>query len=195
MTLLFDPPPTTRSISDSNGGRRGATSPSTPTSCRTAPYALIEMLKGNENYQAFQSERLITTEFNICEVGFAVCRNYPTNAPQVLNTDRKMVTLTATRNEDYCSGAARRTQKLQFDRIYRNVRRIHLFTNVMSSSTGRRTKKVILLSRRHVLPRFLPAGNPPERILPTPAGSLSRSCCASGVRREHRSRGDTQAYG
>jgi PIN domain nuclease of toxin-antitoxin system len=73
-------------------------------------YALIEMLKGNENYRAFQSERLITTEFNICEVGFAVCRNYPANAPQVLNTVRKMVTLTATRNEDYCSGAARRKE-------------------------------------------------------------------------------------
>lgn len=69
-------------------------------------YALIEMLKGNEHYRSFQSERLITTEFNICEVGFAVCRNYPTNAPQVLNTVRKLITLTATCNEDYCSGAA-----------------------------------------------------------------------------------------
>ena len=73
-------------------------------------YALIEMLKGNENYRSFQSERLITTEFNICEVGFAVCRNYPANAPQILKTVRKMVTLTATINEDYCSGAARRKE-------------------------------------------------------------------------------------
>ena len=73
-------------------------------------YALIEMLKGNENYRAFQSKRLITTEFNICEVGFAVCRNYPANAPQVLKTVRKMVTLRATSNEDYCSGAARKKE-------------------------------------------------------------------------------------
>ena len=73
-------------------------------------YALIEMLKGNENYRSFQSERLITTEFNICEVGFAVCRNYPENAPQILKTVRKMVTLTATSNEDYCSGAARKKE-------------------------------------------------------------------------------------
>ena len=73
-------------------------------------YALIEMLKGNENYRSFQSERLITTEFNICEVGFAVCRNYPEKAPQVLKTVRKMVTLTATSNEDYCSGAARKKE-------------------------------------------------------------------------------------
>jgi len=69
------------------------------------------MLKGNKNYRSFQSEWLITTEFNICEVGFAVCRDYPANAPQVLKTVRKMVTLQATRDEDYCSGAARRKQE------------------------------------------------------------------------------------
>jgi hypothetical protein len=74
-------------------------------------YALIEILKGNKNYQSFQSERLITTEFNICEVGFAVCRDYPAIAPQVLKTIRKVVTLQATRDEDYCSGAARRKQE------------------------------------------------------------------------------------
>jgi len=73
-------------------------------------YALIEMIKGNENYRPFQSERLVTTEFNICEVGFAVCRDYPANAPGVLETLRKMVILQATRDDDYCSGAARRKQ-------------------------------------------------------------------------------------
>jgi uncharacterized protein len=73
-------------------------------------YALIEMLKGNENYQLFQSERLITTEFNICEVAFAVCREYPANATRVLKTVRKMVVIQETRDEDYCSGAARRKE-------------------------------------------------------------------------------------
>jgi uncharacterized protein len=71
-------------------------------------YALIEMLKGNENYRSFQYEQLVTTEFNICEVGFAVCRNYPENASRVLKTVRKMVILQETRDEDYCSGAARK---------------------------------------------------------------------------------------
>jgi uncharacterized protein len=71
-------------------------------------YALIEMLKGNENYQSFQSGRLITTEFNICEVGFAVCREYPADATRVLKTLRKMVVIQETRDEDYCAGAARR---------------------------------------------------------------------------------------
>lgn len=71
-------------------------------------YAIIEMLKGNKNYQSYQSERLIMTEFNICEVGFAVCREYPANATRVLKTVRKMVVIQETRDEDYCAGAVTR---------------------------------------------------------------------------------------
>ena len=82
-------------------------------------YALIEMLKGNENYRPFQSERLITTEFNICEVGFAICRDYPAIAPKILQTVRKMVILQPTRDEDYCSGAARRKQASGEGKNYR----------------------------------------------------------------------------
>jgi len=33
-------------------------------------YALIEMLKGNDNYRSFHTGDLLTTEFNICEVAF-----------------------------------------------------------------------------------------------------------------------------
>ena len=73
-------------------------------------YALIEMLKGNENYRSYQSEQLIATEFNICEVGFAVCREYPADAPRVLRTVRKMVAIQETLNEDYCAGAVRRKE-------------------------------------------------------------------------------------
>jgi uncharacterized protein len=73
-------------------------------------YALIEMLKGNENFQSFQSEQLITTEFNICEVGFAVCREYPADANRVLRAVRNMVVIQETRDEDYCSGAVRRKE-------------------------------------------------------------------------------------
>lgn len=71
-------------------------------------YARIEILKGNENYRSFQSVRLITTEFNICEVAFAVCREYPATASHVLKTVRKMVTLQTTGDQDYCSGATMR---------------------------------------------------------------------------------------
>jgi hypothetical protein len=69
-------------------------------------YALIEILKGNEQYRPYRTESLVTTEFNICEVAFAVCRDYPEKAVQVMALVQSMVTLQPTTDEDYCSGAA-----------------------------------------------------------------------------------------
>jgi predicted nucleic acid-binding protein len=68
-------------------------------------YALIEMLKGNENYRSFHTGHLVTTEFNICEVAFAVCRDYPDNAQRVIALVRAMVIVQETTDTDYCSGA------------------------------------------------------------------------------------------
>ena len=71
-------------------------------------YAIIEILKGNENYREYQSSHLVTTEFNICEVAFAVCRDYPTKARRVMTLVRTMVNLEPTIDEDYCYGAGMR---------------------------------------------------------------------------------------
>jgi PIN domain nuclease of toxin-antitoxin system len=71
-------------------------------------YAIIEMLKGNRNYLSYQSERLVMTEFNICEVGFAVCREYPAHAARILKAVRKMVVIQESRDEDYCAAAVTR---------------------------------------------------------------------------------------
>ena len=71
-------------------------------------YAVIELLKGNENYRPYNDGYLITTEFNICEVAFAVCRDYPDKTQKVMALVRKIVTLEPTSDEDYCWGAAMR---------------------------------------------------------------------------------------
>ena len=71
-------------------------------------YAIIEILKGNENYRPYQAIPLVATEFNICEVAFAVCRDYPDKTHKVMALVRKMVVLKQTTDEDYCSGAAMR---------------------------------------------------------------------------------------
>ena len=71
-------------------------------------YAIIEILKGNENYRHYQAGQLITTEFNICEVAFAVCRDYPDRTRQVMARVRKIVTRVSTTDEDYCLGATMR---------------------------------------------------------------------------------------
>jgi hypothetical protein len=47
--------------------------------------------------------------FNICEVAFAVCRDYPDKTRNVMAHVRKIVTLMPTTDEDYCSGAVMRT--------------------------------------------------------------------------------------
>jgi predicted nucleic acid-binding protein len=73
-------------------------------------YAIIEILKGNENYRNYQTGHLVTTEFNICEVAFAVCRDYPDRARQVMARVRKMVTLVSTTDEDYCLGSTMRRE-------------------------------------------------------------------------------------
>lgn len=71
-------------------------------------YAIIEILKGNENYRPYQAATLVATEFNICEVAFAVCRDYPDKTHMIMERVRKMVVLKQTTDEDYCSGAAMR---------------------------------------------------------------------------------------
>jgi len=71
-------------------------------------YAIIEILKGNEQYHPYTAAQLVTTEFNICEVAFAVCRDYPDRTRTVMDHVRKIVTLIPTTDEDYCSGAIMR---------------------------------------------------------------------------------------
>ena len=86
-------------------------------------YAIIEILKGNEHYREYPAGHLIATEFNICEVAFAVCRDYPDKTHRVMVLVRKMVSLETTTDEDYCEAAAmRRTttiagKKLIHDRL------------------------------------------------------------------------------
>lgn len=71
-------------------------------------YAIIEILKGNGNYRPYQEVTLVATEFNICEVAFAVCRDYPHKTHTVMKQVRKMIILKPTTDEDYCCGAAMR---------------------------------------------------------------------------------------
>jgi len=68
-------------------------------------YALIEILKGNDHYRVYPAGQLITTEFNLCEVAFAVTRDYPDRAKKVMARVRDMVTLVPTTDDDYCAAA------------------------------------------------------------------------------------------
>jgi hypothetical protein len=39
-------------------------------------YALIEILKGNPNYESYSDEELVSTEFNILELAYALFRDF-----------------------------------------------------------------------------------------------------------------------
>jgi len=71
-------------------------------------YAIIEILKGNEHYRRYLAATQVTTEFNICEVAFAVCRDYPEKARDIMEQVRTIITLIPTTDEDYCSAAGLR---------------------------------------------------------------------------------------
>lgn len=71
-------------------------------------YAIIEILKGNEHYRPYLDGSLAATEFNVCEVAFAVCRDYPDKTRKVMAQVRRIVCLIPTTDEDYCSAAALR---------------------------------------------------------------------------------------
>jgi len=43
-------------------------------------YALIELLKGNPNYESYSDVELVSTEFNILELAYALFRDYAEGA-------------------------------------------------------------------------------------------------------------------
>ena len=65
-------------------------------------YALIEILKGNPNYKRYSEEELVTTEFNLLELAYALTRDFSEEiAIAILKAVRAYVTLAKPIDEDY----------------------------------------------------------------------------------------------
>lgn len=65
-------------------------------------YALIELLKGNPNYEKYSSAYLIATEFNIFELTYAVFRDYGRDeAAKVVILMRDKIEILPTEDSDY----------------------------------------------------------------------------------------------
>ena len=47
-------------------------------------YALVEILKGNPNYEKYSLARLYTTEFNLLELSYALVRDFGTEKAEVI---------------------------------------------------------------------------------------------------------------
>ena len=65
-------------------------------------YALIELLKGNPNYQNYAHADLIATEFNILELTYALFRDFGRDeAEKVLKLVRDRIEILPTDDSDY----------------------------------------------------------------------------------------------
>lgn len=69
-------------------------------------YALIELLRGNQNYEAYSRSDLITTEFNIFELTYALFRDFGRDeAANVINATRIKVKVVLTDDSDYLNAS------------------------------------------------------------------------------------------
>ena len=65
-------------------------------------YALIELLKGNPNYENYSQADLIATEFNILELTYALFRDFGRDeAARVVKLIRDKIEILPTEDSDY----------------------------------------------------------------------------------------------
>jgi predicted nucleic acid-binding protein len=69
-------------------------------------YALIELLKGNLNYEGYSGADLVTTEFNILELTYALFRDFGRDdTANVINATRVKVEVLLTDDSDYLNAS------------------------------------------------------------------------------------------
>jgi len=84
-------------------------------------YALVEILRGSPAYRPYADEELVTTEFNLLELAYALTRDYGrVKALEVLALVRAFIEIVETRDEDYVEAAELRA------RLRREGRRLSL---------------------------------------------------------------------
>ncbi len=69
-------------------------------------YALIELLKGNPNYEGYSRVGLVTTEFNILELTYALFRDFGRNeAANVIDFIRFKIEVVPAEDSDYLNAS------------------------------------------------------------------------------------------
>jgi len=65
-------------------------------------YAIIEILKGNENYRRYRDIKLITTDFNILELSYVLIRYYSkSKALEIISDVRDNIEVTDVNDSDF----------------------------------------------------------------------------------------------
>ena len=74
-------------------------------------YALVEILRGNPAYEEYASRELVTSEFNLLELAYALTRDYgKEKAVDILKIARAFITIIKPTNEDYVEASALRIE-------------------------------------------------------------------------------------
>ena len=95
-------------------------------------YALVEILRGNPAYRPYT--RLVTSEFNLLELAYAVTRDYGEDvAIRVLEEVRRNVVIAYPDDEDYVKAAV---FKLSQRRAGRNVSLVDALGYVLAKRLG-----------------------------------------------------------
>ena len=72
-------------------------------------YALVEILRGNPAYERCAGEELVTSEFNLLELAYALTRDYGREKTvEILRIVRASVAVIKPTNEDYVEASALR---------------------------------------------------------------------------------------
>ena len=74
-------------------------------------YALVEVLRGNPAYKRYASEELVTSEFNLLELAYALTRDYgKEKAVNILRMVRAFATIIKPIDEDYAEASSLRIE-------------------------------------------------------------------------------------
>lgn len=74
-------------------------------------YAIIEILRGNENYRKYADLELATTEFNLLELSYALVRDYgKSKALKVLSDVKDSFEVVKVEDEDFVNASEFRLQ-------------------------------------------------------------------------------------
>jgi len=74
-------------------------------------YALVEILRGSPAYERYAGEELVTSEFNLLELAYALARDYGREkAVKILRITRAFVTIVQPTDEDYAEASALRIE-------------------------------------------------------------------------------------
>ncbi len=82
-------------------------------------YALVEILKGNPAYERYAGEELVTSEFNMLELAYALTRDYgEEKAVEILKIVRAFITIIQPDDRDYAKAS---TLRLELKKQGRNL--------------------------------------------------------------------------